>query len=179
MADPIQMGLVNLEALINGVDDAKRLSLRYERTELKRGAQRIRKTFINEQLKGPPGIKAGKLARGKNIWTYATGNTHKDLYAKIGISRILHVHEKGITLPMSGKAKSKSGLLYLHKKGKTSPIIAVVKSVRIPKRLNFKGLVLREAPKELANAAKAAARGVEEGLSKQLKKNILGSVRAI
>lgn len=174
MSDNVVMKIVNIGAFLSGVAAAQKLSLRYGRTELKRGAQRIRKTFIKEQLQGPPGIKAGSLAKGKNVWTFVTGATHKDMSAKIGISRILHVHEKGLTIKGTG------GMLYLREKGSgpraSRAIIAVVPQVTIPKRLHFRTLVAREAPAMLLKVGKESARGVSDGISKALKGTVARSL---
>jgi len=171
MSEAISAILVNGKEFVEGLNNADKLSLRYMRTEMKRGAQRIRKLFIKEQLSGAPGIKAGKLAKGKNIWTYVQGETHKSLAGKIGISRILHTHEKGITI----KAKGKAGLLFLREKklGKgKGEISAVVPQVVIPARLKFRQLVRSRALPELKKVAEAGLRGTEQALQKALKRKI-------
>lgn len=163
------MTVVNLGNFLQGIADAQKLQLRYMRTELKRGAQRIRKSFINKQLKGPPGIKATKLARGKNVWTFAGGSSLASLHAKIGINRILHVHEKGMTIrPTSGT------YLYLSAKSgaRKGRILAVVPKVVIPARLRFRQQVHAEAPAMLVKVAQAGMRATEVAMSKQLKKSI-------
>jgi hypothetical protein len=168
MSELFKMTIANWPAMLRGLADAKKLQLRYMRSELKRGAQRIRKSFIDTQLKGPPGITAGPLAKGKNIWTYVHGGGDEgDLFAKIGISRILHVHEIGLTI------KARRGkFLFLHVKGKKSAIFARVEQVTIPARLHFVQEVRDLAPGELAKVAEAGARGVEVGISRALKKTI-------
>ena len=175
MSTNVTMKIVNIGAFLSGVAAAQKLSLRYGRTELKRGAQRIRKSFIKEQLQGPPGIKAGPLAKGKNIWTFVTGDTHKNMSAKIGISRILHVHEKGLTIKAAG-----SDRLYLRAKGAgpraTRPIVGVTQQVVIPARLKFRQLVARDAPKMLLKVGQESARGVSDGISKALKGTIARSL---
>lgn len=171
MSDGLSMVLVNGKEFLEGLKNADKLSLRYMRTEMKRGAQRIRKLFIKEQLQGPPGIKAGPLAKGKNIWTYVQGDTHKTLAGKIGISRILHTHEKGITI----RAKGKAGLLFLREKklGKgKGDITAVVPQVVIPARLKFRQLVRNRAIPELKKVAAAGLRGTEQALQKALKRKL-------
>lgn len=165
MSALFNMTIANWPAMAKGLIDANTLKTRWMRSEMKRGANRIRKAFINEQLKGPPGIKAGPLAKGKNIWTYA-GGTSNDIYAKIGISKILTAHEFGTTIrPRHGAA------LYLHEKGKKSPIFAVVPQVVLPARLRFRQLVQRERPKELLKVAQAGARAVQQGISNALMKS--------
>src|SRR6185503_11793453 len=100
---------------------------------------------------------------------YVQGETHKSLAGKIGISRILHTHEKGITI----KAKGKAGLLFLREKklgkGKGS---AVVPQVVIPARLKFRQLVRSRALPELKKVAEAGLRGTEQALQKALKRKI-------
>lgn len=171
MSELVKMVMVNWPHFAQGLTKAQGTKTRFMRTELKRGAQRVKKTFVKEQLQGPPGIKAGALAKGKNIWTFVTGDSDKNLSAKIGISRILHVHEKGMTIePKRARA------LFIHAKGsgpvKGREIVAVVPQVVIPARLKFRELVQREAPKVLAKVASEGARGVEVELTKALKKSI-------
>lgn len=169
MSALLNMQIANLPSLLKGVLDAQKLSLRFMRTEMKRGVQRIKKKFIAEQLKGPPGIAAtGRLSKGKNIFTYAGGNTTKDLVAKIGISRILHVHEIGMPIG----PKKAGGLLYLHEKGKHSDIIAVVPQVVIPSRLRFRQLTERERGPMMAKVKDAGARGVQVAMQNTLKQII-------
>lgn len=169
MASLAQMSVVNLPHFLQGIVESQKLQLRYMRTELKRGAQRIRKHFIREQLKGPPGIKAGTLAKGKNVFTFVKGDDPKSLYAKIGISRILHVHEKGMTIrPAHG------GLLYLREqKGKPNErVVAAVPQVVIPARLRFREQVRRESPAELRKVGEAGVRATEVAMTKALKKTV-------
>jgi hypothetical protein len=171
MSELAKMAIVNWPSMVKGIADAQTLKIRYMRSELGRGVKRIRKAFINQQLQGPPGITAGKLAKGKNVWTYAGGgNSDRSLFAKIGISRVLHVHEKGLTI----HAKP-GGMLVLRdkKRGKgRGDIIAIVPQVVIPPRLKFVKQVHQEAPKELRKVAAAGARGVEVGISRALKRTI-------
>jgi hypothetical protein len=169
MSELVKAAIVNWPHFAQGLFHAQKTKTRFMRTELKRGAQRIKKTFIKEQLQGPPGIKAGALAKGKNIWTFVTGESDKNLSAKIGISRILHVHEKGLTItPKSGQ------LLFIHAKGsgpvKDREIVGAVPKVVIPARLKFRALVIGEAPKMLAKVASEGARGIQVELTKALKK---------
>jgi len=164
-----QMVLVNGPQFLKGIRDAQSLQVKWMRTELKRGAGRIRKTFIREQLHGPPGIKAGKLAKGNNVFTFVGGQDAKSLHAKIGISRILHVHEQGATLPLEG-----NGPLYIREnKGKANErIVAVVPRVTIPARLRFRALVRKQAPDMLEKVAKEGARASEVSLRKALQATV-------
>jgi hypothetical protein len=161
--------LVNGAAFVKGCQDAQRLQVNYMRTELKRGAQRIRKNFIRTQLQGPPGITAGKLARGKNVWTFTGGSDAKSLHAKIGISRILHVHERGMTI-----TPSHGPFLFIHGTGsKKDEIVAAVRQVVIPARLRFRQEVAAEGPAMLQKVGEAASRASEVALSRALQ----GTVR--
>lgn len=166
MSQLASMTIVNWGQFAKGLIDAKKKQLQFMRGELKRGANRIRKSFIQKQLQGPPGIKAGKLAKGKNIWTFVKGSSTDDLYAKIGISRILHVHEKGLTI--HGRRRG-DRLLFLREKGK---IFAAVESVKIPARLKFEKQVHQEAPAALRKVAEAGSRGIEVALKSALAKSI-------
>lgn len=170
MSALVKMALANLPALLKGVADSKTLSLRFMRTAMKRGANQIKKKFIAEQLHGPPGIKAGKLAKGKNVRTYVKGDTHKNLYGEVAISRLLHIHEKGATVPAPT-----GGWLFLrrnkHGKG-TGEIFARVKQVKIPARLKFRSLVHRESPAVLVKVAEEGSRGIQVAMTNALKKSI-------
>jgi len=153
-----------LPGFISALADTPKVQLRFMKQELGRGLKRIRKTFIRTQLQGPPGIHAGSLAKGKNIFTFAGGESRETLVGKIGISRILHVHEKGMTI------EAKPGnTLYIHEKG-TRRITAVAKRVTIPSRLRFKELVEHEAPAVFVKVGEAGKRAAEV----QLKKGLLG-----
>ena len=153
-----------LPAFIAAIGRTPNTQLKFMRTELSRGVKRIRALFIRTKLQGPPGIHGGPLAKGKNVSTFVNGKSLKDLSAKIGISRILHVHEKGLTI----KGKS-GGLLYLKAKG-TKRIVAVVKQVVIPARLGFVTLVQRETPEMLRKVADAGGRATQV----ELRKGLLG-----
>lgn len=171
------LDVFGLPAFIQGIERAKILSLRFGRGEMKRGLQRVRKSFINTQLKGPPGIKAGTLAQGGNVSTFVGGDDLASLYGQIGISRILHVHEKGMTItPKHG------GKLYIQERSKntrtafqrgskeSSTITAVVAQVRIPARLKFRQHVRNETPAMLVKVGKEIARGTEIAMKESLKK---------
>lgn len=156
------LAVVNMPGFLKAIVDTPKVQLRYMRGELSRGVKRIRKNFIRTQLHGPPGIKAGVLAKGKNVFTFVSGGSLDRLGAKIGISRILHVHEKGMTI-----TPKKGGLLFLHEKGR-GPIFAVTKKVVIPARLKFRQLVHAEAPAMLRKVGDAGKRATEQTLSKGL-----------
>ena len=170
MAALATMAVVNLPAFLQGIVEAQKLQVRFMRTELKRGAQRIRKHFIQRQLHGPPGIKAGKLAKGKNVFTFVGGSDAKSLHAKIGISRILHVHEKGMTIVPKG-----AGAVFLSDKtgtASTGRIFAVVPRVVIPARLRFRQQVRDEAPAMLKKVGEEGMRASEVAMTKALKKTV-------
>ena len=161
----IALSIPQMPKFLGALIDAPKVQLRYMRTELNRGLKRIRKNFIKGQLHGSPGIHAeGKLSKGKNIFTYVQAKSLPELGGKIGISRILHVHEKGMTIT----AKN-GGKLYLHAKGGSlKPVTAVVSKVVIPKRLNFETQVYAEAPAMLVKVAQAGSRATEVTLRKGL-----------
>jgi len=158
----IQLSIPALPAFLKAVVDTSKVQLRFMRGELSRGLKRIRKNFIRTQLHGPPGIKAGVLAKGKNVFTFTGGSSLQGLGGKIGISRILHVHEKGLTITAKG-----SGKLYLHAKGR-GPIVAVTDKVVIPARLKFRQQVHAEAPAMLRKVGDAGKRATEVTLRKGL-----------
>jgi hypothetical protein len=168
MSALVKMTIANWPAMLKGLFDANKKSLQFMRTAMKRGANQIKKKFITEQLHGAPGIKAGKLAKGKNVRTYVKGDTHKNLYGEVAISRLLHIHEKGATIPGSP-------LLFLrrnkHGKG-TGEIFATAKEVKIPARLKFRALVAREAPRVLLKVAEEGSRGIQVAITNALKKSI-------
>lgn len=158
-----------MPAFLKGLAESEKLRVRYMRQEMSRGAKRIRKSFIREQLQGPPGIKAGVLAKGKNVFTVVQGDNSADVRGKIGISRILNVHEQGATIrPKSG------GWLYLREHaGKSGArIVAVVPQVVIPARLKFAEQVQREAPAVLVKVAEASYRGTAHALEKAMKAGV-------
>ena len=175
MSDPITMAIVNWNDMVKGLHAARKTQVRFGRSELKRGLQRTRKSFINKQLKGRPGLEANRAAKGKNIWTFAGGNSPQLLFGKIGISRLLHTHEKGIRI-QAKLNESGHALLDLHEKGtgpvKNRPIIAVVPQIKLPARLHFKQQVEAEAPGILRKVAEAEQRGIAFELEKALKKKI-------
>src|SRR6185295_19310382 len=166
-ATAITMTVVNMPGFLKAIVDTPKVQLRYMRGELSRGAKRMRKSFIQKQLHGSPGIKAeGKLSKGKNVFTFVDGRSLSQLGAKIGISRILHVHEKGLTITPKG-----SGMLLLHEKGR-GPIFAATRKVVIPPRLKFQQQVAQETPAMLRKVGEAGTRATEQTLSKGLLKGI-------
>lgn len=159
------MTVVNMPSFLKAIVDTPNVQLKYMRGELSRGVKRIRKNFIQAQLHGPPGITADKLAKGKNVFTYVNGSSLHTLGAKIGISRILHVHEVGLTIP------AHHGMLFLHEKGR-GPIFAMVPEVVIPARLHFVRQVQEEGPAMLLKVGQAGARATEVTLQKGLLRGI-------
>ena len=169
----ISMAIVNWPDFAKGLVDADKRSLQFMRQELSRSLKRLRKRFINEQLKGPPGIKAtGRLSKGKNVFTYVKGSTHKDLEGFIGISRLLNIHEKGATIV----PRQTGERLYIKRRGKGAPmggtIVATAKQIVIPKRLHFQTLVATESPAILVRVGQAGERGVQVALTQALKKTV-------
>lgn len=163
MSESFHIAIPNLPPFIAAIAEAPKVQLRFMRGELNRGVKRIRKNFIRTQLHGSPGIHAeGKLSKGKNVFTFVQGTSLPALAAKIGISRILHVHEKGLTIqPKSG------GRLFLHRKGR-GPIFATASKVTIPARLKFVKQVQAEAPAMLRKVGDAGARATQVTLQKGL-----------
>lgn len=164
----VSMTVVNMPQFLKAVIETPNQQLRYMRGELSRGIKRIRKNFIRTQLHGPPGINAPILSKGKNVRAYVRGASLKDLTGYVGISRILHVHEVGLTI----QAKH-GGFLYLHEKGsgrvKNRPIFAVAKSVTVPARLRFRQEVAAEGPAVLRKVAEAGTRATQDTLRKGLR----------
>lgn len=153
--DPVSITVPQMPKFLKAIHDTPKQELRAMGRSMKKGLMRARKRFIATQLKGAPGITAGKLARGKNIFTYVNARSFQSFGGKIGISRILHVHEKGLTIA------AHHGYLYLHEKGKGSPVFAVVPQVRIPARLKFRQQMDVEAGwifRDVEQAAREATR---------------------
>src|SRR6185503_20415437 len=69
----LTLDVVGLPEFITGVERAKILTVRVMRGAFKRGGNQVRRRFIQEQLKGPPGIHGGALAKGKNVFVRAYG----------------------------------------------------------------------------------------------------------
>lgn len=163
-----QMVLVNGADFLRGIEDAKKLQLSYMRTELKRGANRIRKSFIQTWLHGPPGIDAPNASKGKQVRTYVKGDDAKHLFAEIAISRFLNIHEQGVTImPKQGD------VLYLiehRQRGTGGEIVATAPRIVIPARLRFRQHVAAESPAVLRKTAEAGVRASDVALSKALKR---------
>jgi len=163
----LSMTVVNMPGFLKAIVDTPKVQLRYMRGELSRGVKRMRKSFIQKQLHGPPGIKAeGRLSKGKNVFTFVDGRSLNQLGAKIGISRILHVHEKGLTI-----TAKQGGMLLLHEKGR-GPIFAATRKVVIPARLKFTQQVAQETPAMLRKVGEAGSRATQQTLSKGLLKGL-------
>lgn len=164
----ISLTVPQMPDFLKALVEAPKVQMTYMKQELDRGAKRIRKSFISAQLMGPPGINAqGKLSKGKNVITFVEGSMNKTLSASIGISRILHVHEKGLTIAAKGKK-----YLAIHAKGsgplKSRPILALVKQVVIPARLHFVKQVRNEAGPVLVKVAEAGQRATNKTVMKAL-----------
>lgn len=162
-----ELAVANMPGFLKAIIETPKVQLRYMRQEMNRGVKRIRKNFIRTQLHGSPGIKAeGRLGKGKNIFTFVDGRSLVGLGAKIGISRILHVHEKGLTI-----YPSKSAFLTLHAAGgRKMPILGRATKVVIPARLKFRAQVAAESPAMLTKVADAGVRATEQTLSRGLLK---------
>jgi hypothetical protein len=165
MASKVAISIPQMPAFLKAIRAVPNEELKTIRRSLSRGVKRIRKNFIRTQLHGAPGIKGGKLTKGKNIFTFVNGSSLKGINAKIGISRILHVHEKGLVI--HGKS---NGMLYLHAKG--GPVFAVVPSVTIPARLKFREQVRAEIPAVLKDVSVAATESARKTLQKGLLKGV-------
>ena len=164
--DNVTVTIPQMPAFIRAIVATPNEELKAMRRSLSKGVKKIRTNFIRTQLQGPPGIAAGKLAKGKNVFTYVNGSSLQTLGAKIGISRILHVHEVGLTISAKGH-----GLLFLHEKGR-GPVFAVVPKVRIPARLRFRAEVAAEAPPMLAQVGLSALDATRTTLQKGLLQGI-------
>lgn len=151
-----------MPAFLKAIEATPKEDLKAMRGAMSKGLKRIKKNFIRTQLHGAPGITAGKLARGKNIFTYVNGKSFAGFGGKIGISRILHVHEVGLTI------KAHHGMLYLHEKGKGSPVFAIVPQVRIPARLKFRAEVATESKQLFADVGAAATNATKITLQRGL-----------
>jgi hypothetical protein len=173
----LKLDVVGLPEFIHGVERAKILTVRFMRGAFSRGGKQVRRRFINEQLKGPPGIKGGELAKGRNVFSRVYGDHPDNIGVQVGISRILHVHEKGMTIHSKG-----GGPLYLQKRSKgkrvlfqkgskeDSTILAVVNEVVIPARLHFRKLAESMGPAIVLKAAQEAMRATDVAISTELKK---------
>ena len=159
----IRMVALNLPGFIAGIGSVPNVQLKFMRQELGRGLKRIKKLFIRTQLSGPPGIRLGTNAK-KNVRSHASGTTLANLGGFIAGSRLVHVHEKGVTITAKG-----GGLLYLIDK-KKQKILGVAKKVVIPARLRFRQLVRNETPEMLKKVAEEGMRATEVTLRKSLER---------
>jgi hypothetical protein len=172
----LKLDVLGLPEFIKGVERAKILQIRFMRGAFKRGGKQVRKAFIRDQLSGPPGIKGGELKKGKNVFSRVYGDSPDNIGVEVGISRILHVHEKGMIIrPKAGEK------LYLQARGsgkrvrfqkgskEDSSIIAVVPQVVIPSRLRFRKQARYMGPAIVLKAAQEAKRASELALSAALK----------
>lgn len=164
----LQLSIPQMPSFLKAIGETPNVQLRYMRSELNRGVKRIRKNFIKAQLHGPPGIKAtGKLSKGKNVRTHVEGKSLGTLGAEIAISRILHVHEKGLTI-----LPKKGAFLFLHEPGgRKKPIFGVARQVVIPSRLKFRQQVAQETPAMLRKVGDAGVRATQATLTKGLLKH--------
>lgn len=173
----LKLDVFGLPEFIQGLERAKILQVRFMRGEMSRGLKRIRKSFISTQLKGPPGIKGGELAKGRHVFTGVSGDSKDSIGGRIGISRILNVHEQGVTItPKAG------GKLYIQSRSKNtrtpflkgskeqSSIVAVVDKVVIPKRLHFREHVNSMKAGVLRKVGEEAFRASEVALKDSMKK---------
>jgi hypothetical protein len=172
----ITVDCFGLPAFIQGVERAKILQIRFMREAFKRGGKQIRKMFIKTQLSGPPGIKGGELKKGKNVFAYVYGEDLEQIGMKVGISRILHVHEVGMTIRSKG-----GGPLYLQARSmgtripfqrgskEESSVIAVTNQVVIPARRQFRLLARSMGPAIMLKVASEAKRATEIVLTAALK----------
>jgi hypothetical protein len=168
--------VLGLPECIQGLERANILQIRFMRGALKRGGNQIRRAFIKTQLNGPPGIKGGELKKGKNVFPRVYGDHPDNIGVQVGISRILHVHEVGLTIHSKG-----GGPLYLQKRSKeqrilfqkgskkSSTIFAVTNQVVIPARLHFRKLAQSMGPAIVLRAASEARRATELVLTAALK----------
>jgi hypothetical protein len=158
--------LINAIEMKKGLSLAQILSKRYGRTELSRGGKRIIRQFKKRYLSGPPGIKGGQFKRGKHAFSFPTFRTGVD-DVTVGLSRILRVHEEGAEI----KAKSQAKGLFISKKTGVSgagQVLAVAKSVKIPKRTKFV-MLTRAMSKDIAErVAQANARGVTHAMEQTM-----------
>lgn len=172
----ITVDCFGLPAFIQGVERAKILQIRFMREAFKRGGKKIKKIFIQTQLSGPPGIKGGELKKGNNVFAYVYGDDLDNIGMKVGISRILHVHEIGMTIRSKG-----GGPLYLQARGtgkripfqrgskEDSRVLAVTNQVVIPARLKFRQLAQSMGPEIMQKVASEAKRATEIVLTGALK----------
>lgn len=186
MAQPaFKFEVFGIPEFVKGIEQSKKLSVRFMRGAFKRGGNKLIKTFKQQQLSGPPGIVGGQLKKGKS--TFASvygGNEPKNIGVKVGISRLLHIHELGATIHAKGGGKlfiikRSTGQRQRFTKGskEQGEILAVVDRVVIPKRLHFKELAKSMAPEIQKKAADEAARGTEVAMEESMKGTLSRLVR--
>lgn len=168
----LSITLLGATEFIRGIQEAQITKVRFMRSELKRGGQRVRREFIRRDLSGRPGIHGGKFRKGKSVFSFVKGTSDNDLAVNVGLSKGLNVHEQGFTfLPKKGS------YLYI-RKGKhgrgTGTIVARVKQVTIPKRTHFVPLTKQMAPEVLRKAGEAGVRGVQVAVEKSSKRFMAG-----
>lgn len=158
--------------------DAPDLQTRFVRSEMRRFGKRVRAKVVRNRVKGRPGIKwrgptgpsakdkgsgvglGGTKKLGKNIRSWITGDQAADITANVRISRLLRVHEDGLTIT----AKPGKWLTILdpkaRKQGKRE-IIALVKKVKIPARLKFRETFNELVPDARLRVEKAMDRAAD------------------
>src|SRR5262245_15808933 len=173
----LKLDVFGLPEFVKGLERSKKLSIRFMRGEFKRGGKRVVKAFKQQQLSGPPGIEGGQLKKGKSVRSHVYGDDPSNIGVQVGISRLLDVHELGMTIRAKG-----GGKLLLRKRSKGTrklftrgskeqgEIIAVTDQVVIPKRLHFKELAKSMAPEIQKKAAQAAVRGTEVAMQESTKR---------
>lgn len=166
------IALLGAAEFIRGIKDAQLTKVKFMRSELKRGGQRVRREYIRRDLSGRPGIHGGQFRKGKQVFSFVKGQSDNDLAVNVGISKGLRVHEEGFTFhPKTGR------FLYIrknkHGRG-TGDIVARVKQVTIPKRTNFVPLTKQMAPDVLRKAGEAGVRGVQVAVEKSTKRFMMG-----
>lgn len=163
--ESIRFEIPQMRSFIKAIEETPKAELRAMRSSMKKGLKRVKTKFITTQLHGPPGINAtGRLSTGKNVFSRVDGNSLQSVVAMIGISRILHVHEIGLTITGKGIV---GGKLFLHEKGR-GPVFAVVTKVVIPARLKFRALVAAETPPFFAQVGKDVVQATATTLQKGL-----------
>ncbi|MCS6297162.1 MAG: hypothetical protein H8K09_13080 [Nitrospira sp.] len=174
MSDGVQTSIVLLGAaeFIRGIKEAQLTKVKFMRSELKRGGQRVRREFIRRDLSGRPGIHGGKFRVGKKVFSFVKGASENELAVNVGISKSLRVHEEGFTF------RPKTGEFIYIKKDRTGrndgTIVAKVRQVVIPKRTNFVPLTKQMAPEVLRKAGEAGMRGVQVAVEKSSKRFMAG-----
>jgi hypothetical protein len=173
----LKLDVLGLPEFINGIERAKILQIRFMRGAFKRGGNQVKRAFIRDQLNGPPGIHGGELKKGKNVFSRVYGETPDSIGVLVGISSILHVHEKGMTIrPKSGgklfiQERSKGKRIPFQKGSKEdSNVLAVVDQVVIPQRLHFRKQAESMGPAILLKVAQESMRASEVAMASEMKK---------